>query len=146
MANLSQDNCTIITEHPLDNSLDHLRDSLRKAEQSFKPGSIDDAGNISDQGPLKAVVRLLTTLQSHDVAIIISSKTGNGDLASELITIFRRVRNGEFNYEHYHGSSQLIITKAPDVEIWIAVFDLFAVKPLSKYPCLTPPYTSRILL
>jgi hypothetical protein len=33
MANLSQDYRTIIAERPLDNALDHLRDSLQKVEQ-----------------------------------------------------------------------------------------------------------------
>jgi len=68
----------VIAKHPLENSLDHLRDSLRKAEQFYEPGSIsyDGAGDNSDQGPLKAVSRLLSTFQSHDVALTLRSKTG----------------------------------------------------------------------
>jgi hypothetical protein len=61
MANLSQDDRTIITEYPLDDYLDSLRDSLRKAEQSYEPSSTsgNSAGDTRDQGPSKAVSRLL---------------------------------------------------------------------------------------
>ena len=88
MANLSQDDRAVITEHPLDDCLDSLRDSLRKAEQSFEPNSKsgNGAGDTRDQGPLKTVSKLLSTLQTHDVALTLRSKTGTGDLASELST------------------------------------------------------------
>ena len=36
MADLSQDERDIIAKHPLNSALDHLRDSLQKAEQCFK--------------------------------------------------------------------------------------------------------------
>lgn len=136
MANLSEDDCFVITEHPLDNSLDHLRDSLQKAEQSYESGSIDsdDAGNNADQGPLKAVSCLIAILLGHDVALTLHSKSGNGDLASELSTLFKHVRNVDFNYKHYRVLSQLVIKKAPDIDIWNAIFDL--VRFISR---LTPP-------
>lgn len=64
MANLSQDDCTVIAEHPLDDCLDLLRDSLRKAEQSYEPSSTSDnsANDIHDQRPSKVVLRLLYIL------------------------------------------------------------------------------------
>ncbi len=93
MANLSQDDRAVITKHPLDDSLDPLRDSLRKAELSYGPSSVsyDGAKDTRDQRLLKAVSRLLHTLMGHDVALTLRSKTGAGDLASELSTFFRRV-------------------------------------------------------
>ena len=84
MANLSQDDRAVIAEHPLDDSLD----------QSTSDNGADDT---RDQGPLKAVSRLLYTLQGHEVALTLRSKTGTGDLASELSTLFKRVRNGYLN-------------------------------------------------
>jgi hypothetical protein len=101
MANLSQDDRTVITKHPLDGCLEHLRDSLRKAEQSFEPSSTSDngAGDTRDQGPLKAVSRLLPILLGHEVAFTLRSKIGNENLASELSTLFRRVQNNNFNYQ-----------------------------------------------
>ena len=109
MANLER---TIIAKHPLDDSLDHLQDSLRKAEQSYKPRSIsyDPAVESSELGPSKAISRLLYTLQGHEVALNLYSKSGNEDIASELYTLFRRVRNGDFNYEHYRALTRLVIT------------------------------------
>ena len=104
MVNLSQEDRTIILEHHLDHSLDHLQDALRKAEQSYKPGVISYDGAVgSDQGLQKATSRLLYALQGSDVALTLHSKTGKGDLASELSTLFRHVRNGSFVYEHYRA-------------------------------------------
>ena len=100
MANLSQDDRTVITKHPLDDTLEHLRDSLRKAEQSYRLGSsYDGAVENPNQGCSRAISRLLYILQGHDVAFNLRSKTGNGDIASELDTLHRRVRSGDFNYQ-----------------------------------------------
>ena len=106
MASLSRNDRTVITKHPLDDSLDHLRDSLQKAEQSYEPNLIAyNGGNTRVQGPLKAVSRLLSILQGHEVALTLRSKTGAEDLASELSTLFRRVRKGDFNYQQYRAFS-----------------------------------------
>lgn len=68
MAKFLQDDHTFIVEQSLDNCLDPLRDSLRKAEQSYRLSSTSDDG-AGDQGPLKAVLRLLYILQGHNVGI-----------------------------------------------------------------------------
>jgi hypothetical protein len=100
MASLSQDDRTVIAKHPLDDCLDHLRDPFRKTEQPYEPSSIsyDGAGDTRDQESSKAVLRLLSILLGYDVALTLRLKTGAGDLASELSTLFRRVRNSDFNY------------------------------------------------
>jgi len=53
MANLSQNDRNIIAQHPLDTSLDHLREPLRKTEQSYKSSSLlfDGAADGPDLGP-----------------------------------------------------------------------------------------------
>ncbi|MCJ1430243.1 hypothetical protein MMC29_008160 [Sticta canariensis] len=126
MANLSQSDRAFITKHSLDDLLDHSLDSLRKAEQSCGPSSTSDngAGDTHDQGPLNAVSRLLNTLAGHDVALTLRSNVGTGDLASELSTLFGRVRKGDFNYQQYRPLSLLVINRAPDLDIWDAVFGL----------------------
>jgi len=53
-----------------------------------------------------------------------SLKNRNGDLASDLYTLFRRVRNGNFNYQQYRALSRLVIKKASDFDTWNAVFNL----------------------
>lgn len=105
MANLSQNDRTILVKYPLDSSPDHLREPLRKVEQDYEPGSIphNDAVDTSDSGPQNAISRLLPALQGHEVAFKLRSKIGSGDIASELYTLFRRVRNGNFNYEYYRA-------------------------------------------
>ncbi len=111
MANLSQNDHSIIAEHPLDTSLDHIREPLRKIEQSYKPGSLSYNGAVDSPDLVlqKAILRLLYTLLGHEVALDLRSKTGNGDIASELSTLFRHVRNGDFSYEHYRALSRLVI-------------------------------------
>ena len=38
MANLPSEDRAMFAKHPLDTSLDHLLESLQKAEQNYKPG------------------------------------------------------------------------------------------------------------
>jgi hypothetical protein len=125
-----------LQSHPLDTSLDHIREPLRKIEQSYKPGSLSYNGavNSPDLVLQKAILRLLYTLLGHEVALDLRSKTGNGDIASELSTLFRHVRNGDFSYEHYRALSRLVIKQAPDVDIWNAVLNL-----ITTVSRVTPP-------
>ena len=111
MANLSQNDRNIIAEHPLDKWLDHLRDPLRKAEANYEPHSLShhDAVNGADSGPQTAISSLLTTLMGHEVALNLRSKTGRGDIASDLLALRRRLRNGDFNYEYYRTLLRLIV-------------------------------------
>jgi hypothetical protein len=138
MANLSQKDRNIIAEHPLNNCLDHLQELLRKSEQNYRPDPIpyNDTLTDQDQRPQKIISKLLYALMGHEVALILDSKIGNGDLASELSTLFRHVRNDDFDYERYRGLSRLVIMKASDVDVWNAVFDL------TRFILWTTPPTS----
>ena len=129
MANLSQNDRNIIAEHPLNKCLDHLQDPLRKAEQNFRPGSLSYDGTVDslDSGPQKAISRLLSTLQGHEVALDLGSKIGNSNVATELSKTFGLVQSGRYSYEHYRTLSRLVIKQAPDVDIWNAVFDLIII-------------------
>ncbi len=126
MSNLLQDNCTVITKHSLNNFLNYLRDSLRKTEQSYKSNFIfyDAAVDSFDQESQKTTSRLLVTLMNHEMIFNLHSETENENLASELFTLFRRVRNDDFNYELYRALFRLVIKKASNFDIWNAVFDL----------------------
>jgi len=74
--------------------------SKSRAEQRYEPNSLShhDVVNGADSDPQKAILRLLTTLMSHEVALDLRSKTGSGDIASDLFGLRRRVRNVNFNY------------------------------------------------
>ncbi|KAL9018480.1 MAG: hypothetical protein Q9185_004220 [Variospora sp. 1 TL-2023] len=141
MANLSQEDRNIIAKHPLGTSLDQLQEPLRKIEQSYEPGSLsfNSAADGPGLGPQKVISMLLYTLLGHEVALETKSKTGSGDVASELYTLFRRVRNVHFDYEHYRALSRLVIKQASDVDIWNAVFDL--IMTVSR---TTPPTTAPV--
>jgi len=119
MANLSPDERVIIAKHPLANSLGYLREPLRKAEQNYRPGPISYNGTLTDQDLTRqeAISNLLLTLMGHKVAFNLRSRTESGDIASELSTLFRRVRNGNINYEHYRALSRLVVKNAPDVDV-----------------------------
>ena len=140
MDNLLLDDLAIIAKHPLANSLDYLREPLRKVEQSLKPGSPShhDAVDSPDSGPQKEISRLLNTLQGHEVAYNLRSKIGSENIASELSILFRRVQNSDFNYEHYHTLSQLVIKQAPDIDIWNAVLNLIITATRTPPPIRIP--------
>ena len=141
MANLSQNDRNIIAKHPLDKYLEHLHDPLRKAEQNNRPDSLshDEAVGSHDQEPQEAMSQLLSALQGHKAAFDLRSKTGHGDVASELYALFRRVRIGNYNYEHYRALSRLVVKQASDVDIWNAVFDLIATVSRTTPPTSIPP-------
>jgi len=140
MANLSQNDRNIIAEHPLDKCLDHLQGPLRKAEQQYRPGSLSHDVTVSsqDQGPQKAISRVLSTLQGHEVALDLRSKIGNSNIATELSKLFGLVQSGRYNYEHYRALSRLVVKKAPDVDIWNAVFDLIITVSRTTPPTSVP--------
>ena len=142
MANLLLDDRAIIAKHPLANSLDYLREPLRKIEQSLKPGSLSP----HDAVDRKEISRLLCTLQGHEVAYNLRSKIGSGDIAFELSVLFRHVLNSDFNYEHYHTLLQLVIKQAPDVDIWNAVLNLIITVSRTTPPLRIPlSYNSTAL-
>jgi hypothetical protein len=135
MANLSRGDRTVIAEHPLDNCLGHLKHSLRKAEQvPSQVPSLSATIDSSDQGPRKAISKLLNTLVVHEVALDLRSKTGNRNVASDLLGVRERVHKGDFNYEHYRALSRLVIRNASDLDIWNAVLNL-----INSLSWITPP-------
>ena len=136
MADLSQNDRTIIAEYPLDTSLDHLREPLRKAEQDYRPRSISHDVSVGslDSGLQKTISRLLYTLQGHEAAFNLRSKIGNDNVATELSKLFGLIQRGRYDYEHYRALTRLVVKRAPDVDIWNAVFDL-----ITSISRTTPP-------
>ena len=136
MTSLSEHNRDIIARHPLNNLLDRLRDLIRGAEESYESHIISYVGAVDriDQTYQKVISRLLYALQGEEAAFNLCLKTSSRDVASELADLFKRIRNGDFNYQHYRTLSQLVIRKASDIDIWNAVFDLIIT--ISR---LTPP-------
>lgn len=115
MANLYQDDRTIIAKNPLDNSLYYLRDSLRKAGQCYAPGPIPYTGAVddSDQTPQEAISKLLGSLGFSDAALFWHS-TMEVETAK---TLHRSLHNSSL----YRALSRLVIKKASKFDIWKAV-------------------------
>ena len=153
MANLLKEDLAFIVKHPLDDSLNHLWDSLKKADQFYKLSLTSDngTGNTYVQGLLNAVSKLLNTLAGHDVAFTLFFKIRNENLASELLMLFRCVQNKNFNYQQYRPLILLVIKKASDIDIWNAVFNLMQsisqiIPPISILSLSIPPSFNDILI
>ena len=130
----------IIAEHPLDTSLDHLREPLRKAEQDYRPRSISHDVSVGslDSDLQKAISRLLHALGGHEVAFNLHSKIGIDNVATELSDLFGLIQRGRYDYEHYRALSRLVVKRAPDVDIWNAVFDLIIIISRTTPPTSIP--------
>ena len=117
---------------------DQLRDPLRKGEQNHSSASDYEAVDSPDSGAQQAISRLLATLMDHKAALDLQSKIRSGDIASELFMLRKRVRNSNFNYEHYRALSRLVVKKASDIDIWNAVFDLIITVSRTTPPISIP--------
>ncbi|KAL8847182.1 MAG: hypothetical protein Q9221_007767 [Calogaya cf. arnoldii] len=140
MANLSLDDRVTIAKHPLDTFLDHIREPLRKTEQSYEPGSLSfgSATDSSDHDPQEAISKLLLALMGHKVAYNLRSKTENSNIATALSKLFGFVQSGRFNYEYYRALSRLVVKQASDIDIWNAVFDLIITVSRTTPPTSVP--------
>lgn len=138
MASLSPDDRVIIAEHPLDTSLDHLREPLRDIEQSYDTKSLqsEDTVESPDLPTQKVIARLLSTLQCHEVAFNLQSKISNNNVAVDISKLFVLVHGAHYKYIYYQALSRLVVKQAPDVDIWNAILDI--ITALSR----TPPPTN----
>ncbi|EDN03054.1 predicted protein [Histoplasma mississippiense (nom. inval.)] len=119
MAELSDHDCDIITNHPLSDSLYRLQDLLQEAEQAYN-ATTDPQDAICQ----RAISKLLTTLMGEEAAFNLRFPASNKNVASELSRLFTCLQDGDFSYEHYRTLVRLKIQKATNVDIWKAVLDL----------------------
>ncbi|KMU88409.1 hypothetical protein CIHG_06209 [Coccidioides immitis H538.4] len=131
MTELSPADCAIIEKCRLSNTSHNLHRRLEEADQALR-----NPNPPRSDACQKAVLRLLYFLQGQEAAFDLRSKTRDGSVASELATLFRHVE-GNFHYDHYRPLVQLVIQKAPDTDIWKAVFDLIAT--VTQVERSTPP-------
>ena len=119
MINLSQNDRNIIAQHTLSKCLNHLQESLRKAEQICESSliSYNDTLTNQNQESQKTISRIFYILQDHEAIFNFRSKIENEDLASELFSLFKRARTDSFYYQQYRFLSELVIKKTSDVDI-----------------------------
>ncbi|EER24607.1 hypothetical protein CPC735_059770 [Coccidioides posadasii C735 delta SOWgp] len=131
MTELSPADCAIIEKCRLRNTSHNLHRRLEEADQALRNPSPPRSDACQ-----QAVLRLLYFLQGQEAAFGLRSKTRDGSVASELATLFRHVE-GNFHYDQYRPLVQLVLQKAPDTDIWKAVFDLIAT--VTQVERSTPP-------
>ncbi|KAI1908546.1 hypothetical protein LOZ65_006628 [Ophidiomyces ophidiicola] len=121
MAELSKADRLIIEKFSLQDSLDHLHERLEAADRA----SADTVPDTADDSR-KAVLRLLSVLHAQEAASELQSRISSEDVAFDLAGLFKILRPGRFNYDHHRPLVRLVLQKAPDLDIWQAVFDLIA--------------------
>jgi hypothetical protein len=102
---LSQNNCDVIARYPINDSLEHLQHLFEEAEEAY-----DASADPREEICLRAITRLLYALQGVEAAFNLRSQRSDQDAASDLANsevllsgLFRRLRQGDFNYEHYRA-------------------------------------------
>ncbi|KAI1315996.1 serine/threonine-protein kinase Sgk2, partial [Xylariaceae sp. FL0255] len=121
---LSQQAKDIISELPLNDTLDHIRHRLR------------DSDNANPRQ--KDVASLLLALVDSPTALSLPSPDGSGDVATKLLTIYKRVREGSVEIDGFDSLVHHVVSKsASDIDIWEAVFTI-----IDNLGSLTPPPSS----
>ena len=138
MAHLTHEECDKITEYPLSDSLNAVRDALYEAEQktSSEASQFDDSTDVPERPRLfaAAMSKLLSTLSESELSLSLASRTGRDSLLVDLAVIRSRLQKGNFTYKEFRPLSQLVVKQASDVDIWTAVIAL--VRTISHH---TPP-------
>ena len=82
--------------------------------------------------------KLLLALIGHKAAYNLWSEISDSDIATELSKLFGLVRSGRYKYEHYRALSRLVVKRAPDIDIWNAVFELIVTVSQTTPPTSIP--------
>ena len=86
MTNLSQENCNVIEQYPLEDSLDHLQGRFEKEEESYNAANNDSSKRLQ-----KAVSELLISLISSEAASYLISRAGNRHILGHDLLELRRL-------------------------------------------------------
>ncbi|TWU77787.1 hypothetical protein ED733_008720 [Metarhizium rileyi] len=135
---LSKEQIKIIADHPLNDLLARLPDTLHALTESYGSWRAD-------------VAALLGILVDSTAAYNLLLSDGSGNVADKLFPVRQKVRlGGSLNFSHFRTLLDTIINKSPDTDVWSAVIALIdAVNPPTPPPssivrtaCGTPVKTS----
>ncbi|EFW13307.1 conserved hypothetical protein [Coccidioides posadasii str. Silveira] len=132
MAGLSSDEIATVERYPLRNSLDRVRGLLQGAEQSH-----GDAADGPDQTYQMAISKALIALMDAKAAYNLRPPISRLNIISELSRLLTCLQEGNYSHDHYRPLVQLVVQKAPDTDIWKAVYDLIATVTYAEKS--TPP-------
>ncbi|KPM43720.1 hypothetical protein AK830_g2827 [Neonectria ditissima] len=121
---LSEKHLQIISERPLNDTLDPLRDKLRDTNEADDPGQED-------------VANLLGALVGSPAAFSLPSPDGSGEIAAKLFTILKHVRGGLVKLGRFRPLVRYVVDKRTDIDIWEAVFAI-----IENLGDITPPPSS----
>ena len=112
----------IISEHPLNDTLDHVRDKLR---------------NNTDNLRQEDIANLVGALVVSPAAFSLPSPDGSGSVAVKLFSIIQHIRGGVVKLDQFRPLVRYVVDKSPDAVIWAAVSSL-----INVLGPLTPPPSS----
>ncbi|KAI0388188.1 hypothetical protein F5Y17DRAFT_284334, partial [Xylariaceae sp. FL0594] len=119
---LTEQQIKIISERPLDDTLDRVRDKLR-----------DNADGLRQED----VASLLSALVGSPTAFSLPFADGSCNVAAKLFPIQQHVRGGLVKLDHFDSLVHHVVSNSSDVDIWQAVFDI-----IDNLGALTPPPSS----
>ncbi|EGD97738.1 FunK1 protein kinase [Trichophyton tonsurans CBS 112818] len=134
MVDLSPDDLDVMERYPLSGSLDKLGELLQDAEKVYNSQRSDSLDRLYRN----AISKLVHTLQGAEAACHLRSWINDEKINIDLSDLFSSLQkeNANFNYSPYRALIHLVLAKAPDVDIWKAVYQL--IEAVSQ---LTPPAT-----
>ncbi|KAL2889205.1 serine/threonine-protein kinase Sgk2 [Ceratocystis lukuohia] len=105
---LTEQQNKIISENPLENRLDYIREILR----------------VNVENPQKEdIAELLVTLLAFPAVTSLPSPDGNGNVAGKLRSIHQNVRSGPVRLDAFRPLVRHLVDKSADTDIWEAVFN-----------------------
>ncbi|GAB0135297.1 hypothetical protein EsDP_00003640 [Epichloe bromicola] len=106
---LTEEQTKIISERPLKNSLDHLRDKLR-----------DNVDNPLEED----IALLLGALVGSPAAFSLPSPDGNGNVAGKLFSVLQHVRGDVARLDEFLPLVRHVVDKSADTDIWETTFNI----------------------
>ncbi|KJZ69252.1 hypothetical protein HIM_11355 [Hirsutella minnesotensis 3608] len=106
MAHLTQDECDIIEQNPLGDSLSAVREALLEAEpKTPSEASKSDGSNDAPERPqlfVAATDQLFTISSASSISLALASRTGRDALGPDLTMVRLRLRKGDFDTRCRH--------------------------------------------
>ncbi|KAI9761206.1 MAG: hypothetical protein M1840_002006 [Geoglossum simile] len=131
----------IIKSKPIGGGLNNFYD-LYNTTRTDIPKLSDAVGHmhIDDEGLNNLIINLILALQSLPVARLLPSPNGHRTLSSHLSRFYSAVNSDNFDLRSTIPLLTKVFNKAPDADIWDAVYDL--VTKSTPPPCPLP-YPNR---
>jgi hypothetical protein len=123
---LKEEHIKIISERPLSDTLDNLREKLRD--------------NDADDARQDDIAGLLGVLIVSPAAFSLPSPDGSGNVAVKLFPIQQQVRAGVVKLDPFLSLVHHVVDKSSDIDIWQAVFNIIeTLNPLTPPPSSVTP-------